>query len=132
MNQGMSDWERKVWFEWGRLHKYIKAALPYLNGEMTEEDLRAGVIDGTLQLWPLDDGFIITSEEVHERLKHLSIVLVGGDWPQIAAMLEPLKEYAKEKHCTNLINYSRLGFWRSGKLQKLGFKPIRVVFQLEL
>lgn len=132
MNQGTSDWEKKIWFEWGRLHKHIKKALPYLNGEMTEQDLMNQVIDGTLQLWPLDDGFIITSEEAHEQCKHLCIVLVGGDWSQISNMLQAIKEFGKEKHCTNLITYSRLGFLRSGKLKKLGFKPIRVVFQLEL
>ena len=131
-SMNLETFEAQVYSEWDRLQPVINQALPYLDGGMNEVGLISAVLSGRMFLWPLEDAFVITSVEDYENLKVYCIVLLGGDWKQIVSLLPQVEAHAKDKGCSHLETYSRVGLFRSPHMKEIGFKPYRVLFRKEL
>ena len=91
---------------------WIEAALAYSGGTHTFEDVAAGIESGRMQLWPADDGCIVTEIQVFPRKLVLNFFLAGGDLARLLDMVADVEEWARGQGCTAAEMTGRKGWER--------------------
>jgi hypothetical protein len=115
----MSYWEK----DWDRCEGWLQAALdesPIMTHTLTE--VRAGLEDGSAQLWPAHDAAAVTEILVYPTgLRTLNYWLGGGNLDTILAGFPVLEAFARHKGCDAIEAKGRRGW--APVCRKLGFGP---------
>ena len=91
---------------------WIEAALAYSGGTHTFEDVAAGIESGRMQLWPADDGCIVTEIVVYPQRKVLNGFLAGGEMARVRDMVPHIEEWARMQGCAATELTGRKGWER--------------------
>ena len=118
--QATSDFER--------CRKYLEAALEHAGGTHTIDDVRAGIEDGRLQLWPGVHSAIVTELLQHPRQRILHFFLAGGSLEELQAMTPPILDWGRTQGCSRAALFGRPG-WSRSFLTKEGWRPTAVVME---
>ena len=103
-----------------RCREWIENALEYSNGNHLFEDIVAGIIKGTFQLWPASKSCLVTEITQYPRKKVLHIFLAGGDLNEIKSMRDDVEAWAKAHGCDDMTMVGRLGW--SKALKDIGWE----------
>ena len=112
-----------------RCRPWIEAALDRSGDLNTWSEVVAGIHSGRMQLWPTEQGCIVTEIVVYHNRKALHIFLAGGKLDEILQMTESVKEWAKLMGCSFATFDGRLGWQKP--LEKIGWKPHSITMHLE-
>ena len=112
-----------------RCRPWIKAALDRSGDLNTWDEVVSGIHSGRMQLWPAEQGCIVTEIVVYHNRKALHIFLAGGKLDEILQMTESVKEWAKLMGCSFATFDGRLGWQKP--LEKIGWKPHSITMHLE-
>lgn len=115
--------------ELDRCRDWIEAALEYSGGTHDWYDIVFGVLQGNFQLWPKENGALVTEIITYPRKRVLNVFLGGGDLNELASMHEEVIAWAKEQGCTGATISGRKGWERA--YAKLGWKPLHTTLQKE-
>lgn len=113
-----------------RCRPWIEAALERSGGHNAWDEIVGGLVSSRMQLWPAEQGCIITEIVVYPKTKALHIFLAGGKLDGILQMTENVKEWAKLQGCSFASFNGRFGWQKP--LEKLGWKPHSITMHLEL
>jgi len=95
-----------------RCRGWIEDALEYSGGTHDYEHIVAGIMRGTMQLWPAKDGCLVTEIISYPKKKVLNVFLGGGSMKTLLGMYEPVEEWAKAQGCSTLTINGRPGWER--------------------
>lgn len=115
--------------ELDRCRKWIEPALKYSGGTHDWYDIVQGVMGGTLQLWPTENGALVTEILTYPRKRVVNVFLGGGALEELAEQHEPIIEWAKSQGCTAARLSGRDG-WRR-EFSKHGWKPLYQTLEKE-
>ncbi len=107
--------------------KYIEAALEYSGGTHDFEDVKRGIIEGRMQLWPGTQSAAVTEVVKYDKKKVLHIFLAGGDMEELIDMIDSAAKWGRTQGCTSLTMAGRKGWERA--LAPSGFKPVMIVLE---
>lgn len=124
--------ELDVGVEFERLRPYIEAALEYTGGSHTLDDVRAGIEDGDLQLWPGASSVIVTEVLQEPQRLTLHFFLAGGNLTELEAMYPAVVEWGKHRGCTHATMLGRAGWTRSFLTRRQGWSPTAVLMEKAL
>ena len=99
--------------DFDRHRKHIAAALEYAGGTHTLEDVRASVLDGSLQIWPGVHSVILTQVLQQPRKRVLHVFLAGGDLAEIKQLVPTLYEFGRAVGCSTISLLGRKGWERT-------------------
>lgn len=117
-------------FNFKRCEDWIKSALEYGGGTHDIEDVFRAILESRMQLWPAENGCLVTEILVYPRKKVLHIFLAGGEMGQITDMHHDVIEWAKAQGCTALTLSGRKGWIKA--LAKFGWKEKLVSLSKEI
>ena len=115
--------------ELDRCRPWIEAALDRSGDLNTWDEVVSGINSGRMQLWPAEQGCIVTEIVVYHNRKALHVFLAGGKLDEILQMTESVKEWAKLMGCSFATFDGRLGWQKP--LEKIGWKPHSITMHLE-
>lgn len=98
--------------EWARCRHWIEAAMEYMDGLLTMEDVERCIATGHMQFWAGEKAAAVTEIATFPRSKHLLIVLAGGDMKEIISMFPSMKHFGARNGCTKLVEAGRPGWER--------------------
>ena len=110
-----------------RCKPWIKAALKYGGGTHSFEDVKSGIIDGRMQLWPAAKSCLITEITQYPKKKVLHVFLGAGDLEEIKSMQPDVVAWGKSHGCTSLTMAGRKGWLR--RINDIGWKEQLVVME---
>ena len=96
--------------ELSRCREWIEAALGYGGGTHDFNDVVDAISTGHMQLWPADDGCLVTEIVKYPRKTVLHIFLAGGRMGQITDMHDDVIAWAKTQGCESLTLAGRKGW----------------------
>jgi hypothetical protein len=114
------------WDEFERLKPHIVAALSYNGGEQTLDDVKSGLANGSMHLWPGRDSVILTEIAETPRMKVLNFIIGGGDLNELEQMVPPIEDWAKAQGVDQMALFGRRG-WARSFLASMGYSPRWVV-----
>lgn len=106
---------------------HIEAALEYSGGTHEFDDVRRGILDGRMQLWPGKRSAAVTEIIQYDRKKVLHVFLAGGDMDELIDMIDSAERWGAEQGCTSMTMSGRKGWERV--LGKHGFRPVMIVME---
>jgi len=106
---------------------YIEAALEYSGGTHDFDDVKRGIIEGRMQLWPGTRSAAVTEVVKYDKKTVLHIFLAGGDMDELIDMIDSAAEWGRTQGCTSLTMAGRKGWERV--LSSHGFKPVMIVLE---
>jgi hypothetical protein len=119
------------------ISEYLDGAAKYTHGRYTLEDIKERLLKGDQQLWiAFEDttiyGCVVTEVITYPQMKTLMMHFTGGKelpkWKQ--AMLDVLRQFAKESDCKTIESYGRKGW---GKVfENDGYKIKFIFYELPL
>ena len=115
--------------ELDRCRPWIEAAIKKSGDLNTWDEIVDGIHSGRMQLWPAEQGCIITEIVVYPKTKALHVFLAGGKLDEILQMTENVKEWAKLQGCSFASFDGRFGWQKP--LEKIGWKPHSITMHLE-
>ena len=92
---------------------WIEAALEHGGNTHTFEDVKQGILEGRMQLWPAEDGCCVTEIVVYPRKKVLSGFLAGGDLSRVIDMIPDIEAWAVAHGCAAAEITGRRGWVRA-------------------
>jgi hypothetical protein len=110
--------------------KHIEAALEYSGGTHIFEDVKQGILDGRMQLWPTQNSCAVTEIAEYARKKVIHVFLAGGQMDEVVGGIESVAEWGRQQGCQSMTISGRRGWERI--LDKSGFRPVMVVMEREL
>jgi len=113
-----------------RCEEWIKSALEYSGGTHDIDDVFRAILEGRMQLWPAEEGCLVTEILLYPRKKVLHIFLAGGEMNQLTDMHHDVIEWAKAQGCTALTLSGRKGWSRA--LAKFGWEEKLVNLSKEI
>lgn len=108
--------------ELDRCRTWIDAALEYSGGTHDWYDVVQGILEGRFQLWPAENGCIVTEILTYPRKRIINVFLGGGEINDLIDLHGPVIEWAKQQGCTAATINGRAGWER--KYRDLGWKPM--------
>jgi len=115
--------------ELDRCRKFLEPALKYSGGTHDWYDIVQGVTAGHLQLWPMENGALVTEILTYPRRKVVNVFLGGGDMAELAAQHDNIIDWSKTQGCTAARLSGRDG-WRR-EFAKYGWKPLYQTLEKE-
>ena len=115
--------------EMERCRGWIEAALEYSGGTHTFDDIKQGIAERRMQLWPAPEGCLVTELINYPQKRLINVFLGGGRLEQLASMQEDVTAWAKTQGCTGAIITGRKGWQRA--FEKYGWKPVFVTLGKE-
>lgn len=127
-NVGLSEWER-AW-------PWLAKSLPYMQGRASQTELRGRIMQGSSQLWMVEEQF--TGTELGAIFTTVTgdtmmVEMIGGEGllQLLDDFLPKIEDYMKQTYgCTKSMLVGRLGWQRS--LKRLGYKPQLVLCERDL
>jgi len=98
-----------------RCRVWIEAALEYSGGTHEYIDVFHAILEGRMQLWPAENGCLVTELIVYPRKKVLHIFLAGGSLDQLTNMHQDVITWSKLQECTALSLAGRKGWTKALK-----------------
>jgi len=109
---------------------WIVDALSYSGGTHEPTDIVAGILKGTLQLWPGPEACAVTEIVVYPNKKVLHVFLAAGKMENIVDMQKSAEEWGKAQGCTAMTIAGRKGWSRV--LKDVGYEEKFVTLAKEL
>jgi hypothetical protein len=119
----------RLFEELDRCRKWIEPALAYSGGTHDWFDIVHGVMAGSLQLWPTENGALVTEILTYPRKRVVNVFLGGGDMQELTDMHETIIEWAREQGCTAARLSGRDG-WRRA-FRPHGWAPLYQTLEKE-
>ena len=107
--------------------KHIEAALEYSGGTHIFDDVKQGILEGRMQLWPSPNSCAVTEIVEYARKKVLHVFLAGGEMDELTDMIDSAAAWGRTQGCTALTMSGRKGWERA--LAPHGFKPVMIVME---
>lgn len=101
-----------IFDELARCRRWIEGALKYADGTHTFDDVAAGVLSGRFQIWPLEQGVIVTEILAYPRAKTVHIFLAGGDLGELLGALPQIEDWGRRHGCAAISLCGRKGWLR--------------------
>lgn len=115
--------------ELDKARPYIEAALEYSNGTHDWYDIVSGVLTGKMQLWPTDNGALVTEIIDYPRKRCINVFLGGGDMAELVDKHGEIIMWAQENGCVSALISGRDGWARAFK--EHGWKPVHRTLEKE-
>lgn len=109
---------------------WIADALSYSGGTHDPTDVVAGILKGTMQLWPGPEACAVTEIVVYPNKKVLHVFLAAGNMEGIVDMQESAEEWGKLQGCTAMTIAGRKGWAKV--LKDVGYEEKYVTLAKEL
>jgi len=113
--QSKEHWE----VEFDRLEPYIKSALKHQD-MYNLTDIKEKIRQGMFHIWGGKNSVMITEFVEYPRVKVMNLLLCGGDYKELEAMLPSFEHFAKHFGCKRIYGGGRKGWLR--KIKHLGFE----------
>lgn len=113
-----------------RCKPWIEAALGFSGGTHEYDDVAYAILQGQMQLWPADDGCLVTEMLLYPKKKVLHIFLAGGKLETLTDMHESVIWWAKAQGCSALTLSGRKGWVKA--LESFDWKPTMVCLTKEI
>jgi hypothetical protein len=108
----------------------VEKALVRGGGNYTLPDLVSLVRDGEAQAFQNGNSTVVTQIADYPGNRELVLWVAAGDWPEILAMTDEIKQYGRENGCTRAVSYSHPALAK--KMKAHGFKEALRVYTMEL
>jgi len=108
----------------------IESALRYSGGTHSFDDVKAAILDGTMQIWPAPRGVAVTEIIVYPRAKSLHVFLAAGEMDQLLDMIDAAMHWGRSQGCTAMSMTGRFGWQKV--LAKHGWKPKHITLERSL
>jgi hypothetical protein len=113
---------------WGTVGALLAPAVVLTNGRYLVEDVRVGILNGTMQLWITFDNnndiimCVVTKVSEYPSRKILCIMFAGGKNPQscVGEVIGILERWGRDNKCSGIEYGGRKGWIRL--LEPYGFK----------
>ncbi|NBT31000.1 MAG: hypothetical protein EBT13_03595 [Rhodobacteraceae bacterium] len=113
-----------------RCRPWIEAALEHSGGTHDFKDIVEGILAGRLQLWPAEDGCIVTEIVIYPKKTALHVFLGGGKLEQLLDMHSDVIEWAKAQGCSGVTITGRHG-WKK-PLESHGWSVMSQTYSKEI
>lgn len=98
--------------EWERCAGWIQAALDRNGNKDTLDSVRAKVLAGDAQFWPMPQAAGVTRIVQHETCREIVLWLAGGDMDDVLRLQPIVEEFGRSYGCTRSVIYGRKGWAR--------------------
>lgn len=129
MNMATSE-QNRVGVQIARCREWIEAALAYGGDTHDYEHVAYGILEGAMQLWPAEDGCLVTELLQYPKKKVLHIFLAGGRLQTLTDMHDDVIAWAKSQGCTALTLSGRKGWVRA--LESFDWEPTLTTLSKEI
>jgi len=110
-----------------QLERALKGARGY-----TLDDVREGISNGQMQLWPGLDSAIISQIIERPQGRELLFFLAAGNMEEMKRLYPIVMDWGRSKGCTYASMIGRKGWERSFLTREEGWKATHVVFEREI
>ncbi len=119
--------------DFARVAGYLEDALGYTGGTHTLDDVRRGIADGSLQLWPAAESALVTELLRYPTgLKVVNFFLAGGNMAEVKRLYHIVIAWARTQGCTRATFTGRRGWERSFLTADEGWSPALTFYTKEL
>lgn len=113
-----------------RCREWIEAALEHSGGTHDFADIAKAVMRGEMQLWPNENGCLVTEIVSFPKKKTLNVFLGGGKMRDLLAMYGDIEAWATAQGCDGMTINGRQGWQRI--FAKRGWKVQNVCLSKEI
>lgn len=116
-----------------RVAPYLQEALGYTGNTHTLDDVRRGIADGLLQLWPAPTSAIVTELITYPTgVKVVNFFLAGGNMAEVKSLYHIVLQWARAEGCTRASFTGRRGWERTFLTRDEGWSPVLTHYTKEL
>jgi hypothetical protein len=116
-----------------RVSGYLQEALGYTGNTHTLDNVRQGIADGVLQLWPAVTSALVTELILYPTgLKVVNFFLAGGNLDEVRSLYPIALGWARSQGCTRATFTGRRGWERTFLTREEGWSPSLTYFTKEL
>lgn len=119
------------WDEFSRCQKWLEDALEYNMTGQTLDDVKQGLASGEYILWPGRNSAVVTEHFETPEGKFLNFFLAAGDLEELAGMLAPIEDWAKENGVNKITLYGRRG-WERSFMKRAGYRTHWVIMTKDI
>jgi len=112
-----------------RCKPWIEDALQYAETH-SYDDIVRGIMTGHMQLWPAENGCLVTEIIHHPKKQVLNVFLGGGKMGDLLGMYEPIEAWAKAQGCQSMTIHGRKGWEKV--FAKRGWKFQQISLEKEI
>ena len=110
---------------------WIEAALARSAESHYFEDVKQAILDNRAQIWPSQNGCIVTTVTEFPKSKMLQVWLCGGDFDEVFNKYnDMIEEWGRKQGCDQMFINGRKGWER--RLKDVGYHPVAVILTKEL